>query len=303
MTELLRAVPAITGRRVDNRRVQQAEFVVVAQVRRRRATIAAAASAVLVAVVLGGFGIARAVAVGPVTRPPAGPGASPTPSSVASSLATLPADATALPWGAAMVSRDDRTVTVHTGAGDQRDCKRLDSPRADVTVQDAGQVVIAVHARMVAATDCSNVENYSVKLTVTLPAVLGTRTVRDAATGAAAPVYYERYLPQLPAGWSRVPFEDWESPSAYWFLGYNGPHGTGVRLMATPGNTVGSAADSAHKVRLGTRPGVISGGSGGLWAVSWQADGSTYKLDFEPAEGGSMSLYEFTQLLATMTWS
>jgi hypothetical protein len=275
------------------------------RVRRRRATIAATASAVLVVVVLGGFGIARAVAVGPVTHPPAGPGASPTPSPIASaaSLAPVPADATALPWSAAMVSRDEQTITVHSGAGDLRGCKRLDSPRAEVTVQDAGQVVIAVRARVVAAADCTDATNDSVNLTVTLPATLGTRAVRDAATGAAGTVFRERDLPQLPVGWSPVPQVSWGSGSAYWFDGYNGPNGTGIRLSATPGNTVGSATDSAHKVRLGTRQGVISGGDGGLWAVAWQADGSTYKLDFEPVEGGSMSLYEFTQLLGRMTWS
>jgi hypothetical protein len=210
-------------------------------------------------------------------------------------------NSTTLPWGAAMVSRDDRTITVHTGAGDMRSCQQLDSPRAEVTVQDAGQVVIAVRARVVPATDCSLADNDSVKLTVTLPAALGTRTLRDAAGGAPA-VYHERYLPQLPADWFPIPYVSWESPSQSWLNGYNGPQGTGIHFTASPGSTVGSA-DSAHTVRLGTRQGVITGGEQGLWDVTWLADGSTYELGFEPAEGGSMTLDGFKQLLATLTWS
>ena len=268
------------------------------RVRRRRATVAAAASAVLVVVVLGGLGIARAVAVGPVTRPPAGPSALP----AAPSLTPVPADPTSLPWGAAMVSRDDRTVTVHTGAG-MHNCKRLESPRADVTVQDAGQVVIAVGAGVAASADCDDAGNDSVKLTVTLPAALGARTVLDALTGVARPVYRERYLPQLPAGWSPVPYVAWESTSVNWLSGYNGPNGTSIQFTASPGSTVGSASDSAHKPRLGTRQGVITGGDRGIWDVTWAADGSTYKLEFVPTEGGTMSLDEFRHLLTTLTWS
>src|SRR3954447_13927340 len=70
--------------------------------RRRRARIAVLASTALVVVLVGGLGIAGAASVGPLARLPVG------------SRATVAVDPTALPWGAAMVSRDDRTITVHT---------------------------------------------------------------------------------------------------------------------------------------------------------------------------------------------
>jgi hypothetical protein len=276
------------------------------RVRRRRATIAAAASAVLVVAVLGGLGIARAVAVGPDTGLPAGPGATGAPSSVASSVAAsgaaardpLPAGATAVPWAAALVLRDDRTITVHSGAGGN--CKQLVSPRAEVTVQNAVQVVIAVHALVVAAADCSVAANNSVQLTVTLPADLGTRTVWDPASGFARTVYHERYLPQLPADqWSPVGATSWPSNVDSWYRTYDGPDGGEIVLTGSSQSPGGSS----NAVAIGSRLGLIGGSDKTTWWVTWQVDGLSYSLRYVPAEGGSMTLDEFKRLLTTLAWS
>jgi hypothetical protein len=271
------------------------------RVRRRRATLAATASAVLVVAVLGALGIARAMAGGPgLGQLPAGPAAPWTPSpvapSVAGSEALAPTDPTALPWLSAMVSRDDRTVTVHTGAGS---CKQLVSPRADATVQEAGQVVIAVHANVIDSADCT-ANTDSLQLAVTLSADLGTRTVRDAATGAGRTVFRERDLPQLPAAqWSPVPVVSWPSNNPGWVSSYNGPHGGEIELTASPGTGPADPGGAATTVRLGTRQGLVTGTD----KVTWQADWSTYTLEYIPGEGGSMTLDNFKQLLAALTWS
>ena len=285
------------------------------RVRRRRASLATTASALLVVALLGGLGIARATARGPAGRPPAGPALSPTtptapssvPSSVAPSavpsasapLAPVPTDATALPWLAAIVSRDDRTVTVHTGAGP---CKQLVRPSAEATVQDAGQVVIAAHGQVADVADCS-ADTDSVQLTVTLSAALGTRTVRDARTGAAATVFRERYLPRLPAAqWSPVPVVSWSSTAVAWFTGYNGPRGAQIDLTAVLKVDPDDSQDTVTTVPLGTRQGLVSGTDKTNWRVTWQADGATYSLRYAPVEGGGMTLDEFKQLLTTLTW-
>ena len=131
-----------------------------------------------------------------------------------------------------MVSRDDRTITVHTGP-EYGGCHEFASPRATVSVQDGGQVVIAVHARVVTTSQCG--VNDSVQLTVTLPAPLGTRAVRDASTASVRPVFRERYLPQLPAQqWSPIPHMSWDATSDSWFSGYNGPQGTEINFTASP---------------------------------------------------------------------
>lgn len=262
------------------------------RVRRRRARLAVVASAVLVVALVGGVGIAWAAAVGPLRGLP---GASPS-----RSLASVPADPTALPWGAALVARDDRTITVH--AGPDGGCQEFASPRATVSVQDSGQVVIAVHARVVAAADCG--VDGSVQLTVTLPSPLGTRAVRDGSTGAVRPLFHERYLPRLPADqWHPVPHVSWGGAAwDSWFSGYNGPGGTVIYFWASPTDPV-TQLPVAGSVRLGTRDGVISGSEQALWQVVWHAGGASYCLEFEPREGTSMTLPEFRQLLTTLTWS
>jgi hypothetical protein len=265
------------------------------RIRRRRAAMAATASAVLVAMVLGGLSVARAVAGGPAPHLPAGPAGSPT----EASAAPLPSGTTALTWLSAMVARDDRTITVYTGAAR---CKDVVGPRADVTAQDSGQVTIRILARVVAA-DCAS-SGMDVPVTVTLPDGLGDRTVRDAAVGASRPVFYERYLPQLPTrSWSPVPSTRWQADASAWYGGFNGPSGGEIELSAWPGKPPFDLGPVVSTVSLGTRQGTVTGNGQGMWRVSWQVQDVTYDLQYLPGEGGSMSQAQFTQLLDTLTWS
>jgi hypothetical protein len=265
------------------------------RVRRRRATLAATASAVLVAMVLGGLGIARAVAGGPAPHLPAGPAGSPT----VASAAPVPSGATPLPWLSAMVALDDRTITVYTGAAH---CKDVVQPRADVTAQESGQVTIRVLGRVVDA-DCAS-SGMDVPVTVVLPDGLGLRAVRDGTAGTSRPVFHERNLPQLPAPlWSPVPKSSWSATTPSWEGSCNGPNGAEIDLAAWPGKPPFDLGPVVTTVPLGTRQGTVTGNGHGTWRVSWQVQDITYYLQYLPGEGGTMTQTQFRQLLTTLTWS
>lgn len=269
------------------------------RVRLRRATATAVASAALVAALLGGLAVTRAVAGGPRPQPPAGPAPSAIAPVSASGSAPVSADPATQPWASAMVSRDERTVTVYTGTAR---CHDLAQARADVTVQDATQVVIAVHARVVDAADCST-SGFDIPVTLTLPADLGTRAVRDGRDGGARQVYHERDLPDLTGtGWSPIPQVSWQAGDEGWYGGYNGPGGASLQLKALPGKWSSNAGSPVTTVRLGTRQGTVTGGPG-MWKVWWQAGDAKYSLEYEPTEGGTFTLQQFTQLLGTLRWT
>jgi hypothetical protein len=253
--------------------------------RRRRAT--AVAVCVAVVTVLSGVAAAGAAIAGPERQHPTGPSSSPAPP--------------ALPWASAMVSRDERTVTVYAGA---TGCRDLVESRAEVTSQDAGRVVIAVYGRVVDAGDCSTA-GQAVPVVVHLPADLGPRAVRDAA-GGSHPTYYERNLPDLAAsGWE--PYgTTWSAADTFWSEGFNGPNGSSISLSAKPApQGPHSMPPIVTTVDVGGHKGSVSGEArkGLSWSVYWSADGVRYSLQFLPAEGGAFTLNQFTHLLKTLKWS
>jgi hypothetical protein len=87
-----------------------------------------------------------------------------------------------------------------------------------------------------------------------------------------------------------------------WISGYNGPNGASIHFTGSPTDPPGRQP-TVTTVRLGTRQGVITGNGAPLWIVTWHADGSTYRLDYDPTEGDSLTLAGFKRLLTTMTWS
>lgn len=257
---------------------------------RRRRTAKAVAVAVAVVAVLGGV-----AAIGPAVawrahRPSAGSDPSPAPASPA---------AAAQPWLSAMVSRDDRTITVYAGV---TGCRELADARAQLTTPDAGRVVIAVYGRIVDAGDCLTA-GVAQPFRVQLPTALASRTVSDAA-GGARPVYHERNLPDLEAsGWR--PFHSaWAADNDSWHRGFNGPNGgISISLSAVPTAEAPNLGPVVTTVRLGAREGKVTGGEHVGWRVSWQVDGVTYGLRFDPAEGDSVTLAQFTHLLKSLKWS
>jgi hypothetical protein len=259
------------------------------RVRRRRAMVAAAASAVVVAVLLGGFAVVRSGA----GRSPDHPVAPVVPSAAPTSP-----DLPALPWSSAMISRDDRTITVYAGAAG---CRVLYQSRSELTGQDAGRVTIGVYARVVDAGDCATA-GQAVPMVVHLAADLGTRAVLDAA-GGSHPVYHERDLPDLPASsWHSVT-TTWQATDVGWYQAFNGPNGTGISLMAWPTDQPVDLGPVVSTTSLGTRHGTITGGGAGLWRVSWRVGQDTYSLRYEPADARAGSLSQFKQLLRTLNWS
>lgn len=287
LSELLDAATAEVPQRSRNAPLDE----IHRRVRRRRAAMAATASAVLVVMVLGGLGIARVVAGGPAAQLPG--------SSIVVPGAPTPPEGAALPWLSAMVARDDRTITVYP-AVDR--CRNVVQPQAELTTQDSGQVTIRVLGRVVEA-DCES-SGMDVPVTVVLPDGLGTRAVRDAAVGASRPVFYERYLPQLPAPlWKPVPHTGWQAAVPEWHGSFNGPNGGGIELAAWVGKPPFDMGPVLTTVRLGTRQGTVTGDGRGTWRVSWQVKDATYDLQYLPGEGGTMNQTQFTQLLTTLSWS
>jgi hypothetical protein len=230
----------------------------------------------------------------PAVPVPSAPTASP-------SRSPVPPDKGAQPWSVAMVARDDRTVTVYSGAAR---CQLLFSPTARVTVQDAQQVVIAVHGTVTAAPDCAS-SGDAVPVTVELPTALGGRALSDAA-GTGVAVYHQRDLPDVEAaGWQ--PFTtEWSTGDTSWRQGYNGPAGSEIDLVAGPAAALGGTGNASGQgltVKLGTREGTVVSLAQDGWRVRWQVDGVPYSLEFIPAEGGHFSRDQFTGLLAGLHWS
>ncbi len=278
------------------------------RVRRRRARLAVAAVAGTVALLLAGFGAAHAVVSGSGPLHPAAPLPSPSTSpsmSPTTSRSPVPPDKSALPWSVALVARDDQNIVVYSGT---TRCHELSGPTARVTVQDAQQVVIAVHGQVLDGADCSS-SGWAVGVMVSLPAALGSRTLYDAA-GTNVAVYHERDLPDLEAtGWR--PFGTlWPTGDHTWRQGYNGPGGSEIDLTAGPSGTDDGSGHITHNgtvpgptVKLGTRQGTLVDLKQGQWRVDWQVDGVPFSLEYVPSEGGGFSQDQFTELLAALHWS
>ena len=199
-----------------------------------------------------------------------------------------------VPWVSAMVARDDTTVTVYAGA---KRCEELDQPKARIIAQDPARITVEVTARTIPAEDCASSGN-AVPIVVRLPAPLGERTLVDAVSQGSHPTYFQRYLPDLPAGGPWKPHDGtWESDDPRWYAGFDGPGGSSIDLraqpteLAHPGTPVGS-------VDIGPYHGTITGSRSRMWTVWWQAGSATYALRLEPAEGGSFTLTEFKDRLA-----
>ncbi|MEU3455987.1 hypothetical protein ABZ671_20685 [Micromonospora sp. NPDC006766] len=216
--------------------------------------------------------------------------------------AAAPPDAPAtLPWVSAMVARNGTDITVYSGPGDAR-CKELWQPRATITEQDAGRVVIAVQARIVDATDCAASGRAVPVAAPPQPQPHDGRPIRDAATGSTPPIYFERDLPDLGSDKRWSPFSShWMSTEQSWHQGYNGPGGSVLLLSAQP--TAGVVLPAAVTTSpIGSRQGTITGAAGKSWTVWWEVGEVTYSLRLEPPEGGTFTLKQFKQEIARLRW-
>ncbi|WP_433652825.1 hypothetical protein ACQP2C_11480 [Micromonospora zamorensis] len=212
--------------------------------------------------------------------------------------AAAPPVASAIGWNAALVARDDTTITVYASLGDTR-CKDLVQPRATITEQTDTQVVVAVNGRIIDATDCS-ISGTRVPLVVTLQKPLGGRLLRDAASALPPPNFSERELPDLASD------KRWSPHSGHCdeglCQGYNGPNGSTLLVIA--GRTVGSESSAAvGTVAIGSYEGAITGRPGSSWQVRWEVRDVTYSLRLTPSESGTFSLKQFRAELARLRWA
>ncbi|MCG5470510.1 hypothetical protein LADH09A_004460 [Micromonospora sp. LAH09] len=211
--------------------------------------------------------------------------------------AALPPAVSAISWNAALVARDDTTITVYASIGDVP-CKELVGPQATVTEQTDTQVVVVVRGQIVDATDCST-SGTRAPLVVSLQKPLGNRLLRDAAGALPPPALSERELPDLASG------RKWSPHSTHcddgWCQGYNGPNGS--TLLASAGRTVGRESPAAvGTVAIGSHEGVITGRADRFWQVRWNVGDVTYSLMLTPTEGATFSLKQFRAELASLKW-
>jgi hypothetical protein len=246
------------------------------------------AVAVLVVAPAVGFGAVYGVMS---SQPAAQPPVTPTPGS------PLREPAERLLWRSAFVQRDDTTVTLITGIDG---CRRIVGPRAEVIEEDHAQVVISVSGRVVPADDCAQHES-TVPVTLSLPSPLDGRELAD-ATGSTWPlarVYFEQHLPVLESMWSRPVLGSWPLDDNSWYQSHNGPSGNSLIMQASSGGGM-RGWDSVETVPLGPHHGTIVELAD--WVVWWEAGDAVYTLRITPAEGSEMSLDEFKEELARLTW-
>ncbi|PYC69919.1 hypothetical protein C7C45_14615 [Micromonospora arborensis] len=209
----------------------------------------------------------------------------------------------AMGWNAAMVGRDDRTITVWATPGDTA-CKELVQPQATLTEQTDTQVVVAVSGRVVDATDCAT-SGLRVPLVVSLQKPLGGRVLRDATSALPPPTFSDRDLPDLTSDkrWSPHPSHCDEG----FCQGYNGPNGSTLfaSASASAGRTVGggNGPSPVGTMLVGSHRGTITGSPGSFWSVQWEVGDLTYSLRLTPSEGEKFSLAQFRTELASLRWS
>ncbi|MFG1872800.1 hypothetical protein [Micromonospora arborensis] len=255
---------------------------------RRRRIGATVAGVALALALVGGIVLSRRMTDQPTAQGVAATTAAPAPPAVP-----------AVGWNAAMVGRDDRTITVWATPGDAA-CKELVQPQATRTEQTDTQVVVAVSGRVVDATDCAT-SGLRVPLVVSLQKPLGDRVLRDAASALPPPTFFERELPDLTSDkrWSPHP----SSCDEGFCQGYDGPNGS--TLSASAGRTVagGNGPSPVGTMPIGSHPGTITGSPGASWSVRWEVGDLTYALRLTPSEGETLSLAQFRTELASLKWS
>ncbi|MFG1840298.1 hypothetical protein ACGFH8_17840 [Micromonospora sp. NPDC049175] len=210
-----------------------------------------------------------------------------------------------LPWVAAIVARDDTSITVATTL-DSASCGEPElRPEATITRQDDTEVVISVTTSIARAEEetCAATGDDAPAF-VSLREPLGDRVLRDAATPRPHPTYHERDLPDLradkrwdPAGGHLT------SRDARWSQRYSNAGGTTLVVTAQP--TPGahrSPTVATVPVRSGQGT-ITSNGATGSWTVWWEVGQVTYSLSLEPPEGHGLTLKQFKQQLAGFRWS
>lgn len=253
-----------------------------------RRVVGTAVGVTVALALVGGILLSRRVPDQATTQPPA----------ANTAPAAAPPVTSAIGWNAALVARNDTTITVYASLADMR-CKDVVQPQATVTEQTDTQVVVAVNGRIIDANDCST-SGIRMPLVVSLQKPLGDRVLRDAASALPPPAFSERELPDLASG------KRWSPHSSHcdegWCQGYNGPNGS--TLVAIAGRTVGGESSAAvGTVSIGSREGTITGSPELSWQVRWKVGDVTYSLRLRPAEGGTFSLKEFRAELARLRWT
>ncbi|MEV5208984.1 hypothetical protein AB0K35_16060 [Micromonospora sp. NPDC053740] len=258
-------------------------------------------AAVLVATLCGACGTGRRDAV---AEPPqeATPSASAAPQH--ENRASTPDGSVVLPWVAAVVARDDTSITVATGIDSANCGEPTRSPEATITHQDETQVVISVTTSTVRAEEeaCATTGDAAPAF-VSLQKPLGDRVLRDATTTRPHPTYFQRDVPDVLADKRWDPSGGHLRPDERWFQSFRDPGGTTLLLDAQPTTRVHRPATVAT-VPIRSQQGIITTyGAPGSWTVWWELGQVTYSLSLVPPDSHGFTLKQFKQQLAGLSWS
>ncbi|MFG1893316.1 hypothetical protein ACGFIP_04860 [Micromonospora zamorensis] len=188
-----------------------------------------------------------------------------------------------LPWVAAIVARDDTSITVATGIDSAICGEPTRSPEATITHQDETQVVISVTTRIVRAEEdeCA-ITGDAAPAFVSLQEPLGHRVLRDAAA-LPHPNYYERDVPDLLADKRWDPSGGHLRTDERWFQSFRDPRGTMLLLDAQPTTRAHRSATIAT-FPIRSQQGIITRyGAAGSWTVWWEVGRSpTHCRSYRP---------------------
>lgn len=269
--------------------------------RRRRRRIRAVSTAAVALVLAGGYPVGQRMLAEPEPEPEP-------------RVDAAAASARALPWIAAMVARDDVTVTVFAGVEGCEQLKlagarvRLAADAARVTIEVTGRTVVPRGAfeNREAAANCIR-SGRDVTLVVKLPEPLNGRQLVDAVGQRPRLVYFERHLPDLLSDgrWSPRFEAHWLADTVSWYRSYSGPEGSLLSLRIQPATSV-KRFHPVSTVRFGPHEGRIAGKAElRTWTVLWRDRDVAYSLALlaMPKKGetvGSFTLAEFTDELARL---
>jgi len=196
-------------------------------------------------------------------------------------------------WTMAQLARDGHTITVFLEA--PGDCRSL-TDLTVTTASDAGAVTLDVRARPGGGIECER-SRVLTPLRADLGEPLGDRVLRSTYDGGERPVYRDRDLPATPPGYGSP------NDEGAWATSLRRADGAELTIQAAP------TAAVAETERIGTievgpfhatlhRGGAITG-----YEARWTVGGLTYRLTALPAEGGSIGLDRFRELVASLRWS
>ncbi|MEQ4302972.1 hypothetical protein ABNF97_16510 [Plantactinospora sp. B6F1] len=213
-----------------------------------------------------------------------------------------------LNWWMARMNRAGTEITVFVSRPlDAPPCQGVWLPEATVTAGTTA-VTVTVSDRSPTGAGCATSENLT-PLRVALPGSLAERAFLDGYDGSSRPVYREADLPVVPGGpdgWAETPgsfaapIAEVRTVPGYWVLSYGRVGGPDIIIRGhRPEHGMRGAPDGdpIDRVEVAGNPGGVYRTGPDRFVLHWAATGVEYVLTVVPAEGESVSLPMFREVL------